>query len=216
MLDLVPRFGNAPGILCLGAHCDDIEIGVGGTLLELAERYPGASLDCVVFASNPPREAETRAALAELSSGFTAVTIDVQRFRNGFFPYVGAAIKDYFESLKARLSPDVVFTHAREDRHQDHREISNLTWNTFRDHLILEYEIAKYDGDMGQANAYVEVSAAHARRKLDCLVEHFATQRSRPWFRRENFEALMRCRSIECNARSGYAEAFHARKLRLG
>lgn len=216
MLDLVPRFGKSPNILCLGAHCDDIEIGVGGTLLELAERYPGAALDCVVFASNPVREAETRAALAELTSGFAAVEIDVQRFRNGFFPYVGAEIKEFFEALKARLSPDVVFTHTREDRHQDHREISNLTWNTFRDHLILEYEIAKYDGDMGQPNAYVEVSAAHARRKLDCLLEHFETQREKHWFRRENFEALMRIRSIESNARSGYAEAFYARKLRLG
>jgi LmbE family N-acetylglucosaminyl deacetylase len=206
---------DAPTILCLGAHCDDIEIGCGGTLLELSGKYPKAVLHSVVFSSNREREAETREAHAEIGSGFSNLSMDVHRFRNGYFPSESAEIKDAFESLKNSIQPDIVFTHFREDRHQDHRLVSDLTWNTFRDHLVLEYEVAKYDGDLGRPTAYVEISENNAHQKVDCLVRCFETQQRRPWFKADNFMALMRLRSIECNAESGFAEAFHARKLNL-
>lgn len=215
MIELALSGISKPVVLCLGAHCDDIEIGCGGTLLELGNSLRKASLHCVVFASDGIREAETRAALSELSVGWDNVTIKVHRFRNGYFPYVGADIKDAFEALKSKVQPDLIFTHYRDDRHQDHRTISDLTWNTFRDNLVLEYEIPKYDGDFGQPNAYVEISEANAATKVDCLQRCFPSQHDKHWFKPENFKALMRVRSIECNAASGFAEAFYARKVKL-
>jgi LmbE family N-acetylglucosaminyl deacetylase len=218
MLGFLPHLfsGDAPRLLLLGAHCDDIEIGCGGTLQHLARRWPDARVTCVVFSSNPQREGETRAALGELLSGFAASDVRVLRFRNGYFPFVGAEIKDYFENLKSEVAADLVFTHAREDRHQDHRTISDLTWNTFRDHLVLEYEIAKYDGDLGQPNAFVPLESEVVETKIRCLMRHFASQHSKSWFTEETFRALLRLRGVECNAASGYAEAFFLRKARLG
>ena len=215
MIELPISDVSKPVVLCLGAHCDDIEIGCGGTLLEWGDRLKDAELHCIVFSSNKVREVETRNALSELAKDWGSVTVDVHDFRNGFFPYIGDSIKDFFESLKADIAPDLIFTHYREDRHQDHRVISDLTSNTFRDHLILEYEIPKYDGDLGRPNAYFEISEANADKKVDCLQKHFVSQHDKRWFKPENFKALMRLRSIECNAESGFAEAFYARKMKL-
>ena len=139
----------------------------------------------------------------------------IKQFRESYFGFVGADIKDYFEVLKESVSPDVIFTHYRHDRHQDHRVVSDLTWNTFRDHLILEYEIPKYDGDLSTPNLFVEVSEPHSRKKIELLLEHFKTQHTKPWFDRETFAALMRLRGVEANAKSRFAEGFYARKLKL-
>ncbi len=215
MLGFLPVGDEPPSLLLLGAHCDDIEIGCGGALLRMAQRWPAAQVTCVVFSSNKKREAESRAALGELLSGFARVDVRMLGFRNGYFPFVGADIKDYFETLKIDVTADVVFTHARGDRHQDHRTISDLTWNTFRDHLVLEYEIAKYDGDLSQPNAFVELTPAEVDTKVRCLMTYFKSQQDKSWFTDATFRGLMRLRGVECNASSGFAEAFHARKLRL-
>ena len=207
---------DRPTILCFGAHCDDIEIGCGGTLQAIGERYPGARLHAVVFSGPDDREAESRAALRTLGADFGSVEIEVRRFRNSYFPAEFAAIKDAVEETKQRISPDLVFTHYRNDRHQDHRVVSDLTWNAFRDHCVLEYEIPKYDGDVGQPNVFVPISSAAAERKIECILECFPSQRDRAWFRRETFAATLHLRAIECNADSGFAEAFYGRKLRLG
>lgn len=205
-----------PSVLCLGAHCDDIEIGCGGALLEMGKSLDAASLHCVIFSSNEVREAETRAALKEIAANWSVVTVELHTFRNGYFPYVANEIKDAFETLKSNANPDLVFTHYREDRHQDHRLISDLTWNTFRDHAILEYEILKFDGDLGRPNAFVEISEELAKKKVDCLQRCFMSQHEKSWFKPENFKALMRIRSVECNAESGFAEAYYSRKLKIG
>lgn len=215
MIELALQDLNEPAVLCLGAHCDDIEIGCGGMLLEFGRSLKNASLHCVVFASNDIREAETRAALTELGESWASVRIDVHRFRNGYFPYVGADIKDAFEALKPLVQPDIIFTHYSGDRHQDHRVVSDLTWNTFRNHWILEYEIPKFDGDLGQPNVYVEISETFAEKKVDCLQRCFESQHDKQWFRRETFMALMRLRSIECNTDSGFAEAYYVHKAML-
>lgn len=202
-------------VLCLGAHCDDIEIGCGATLLGLAAGEPPPRFHWVVFSSDPTREAETRRAAARLL-GDAETRVEVHRFRNGFFPYVGADIKQAFEALKQRVQPDLIFTHYRQDRHQDHRLISDLTWNTFRDHLIFEYEIPKYDGDLGHPNVFVPASQAAAEHKVAVLMEEFPSQRDHAWFCPQTFTALLRLRGVECNAPDGLAEAFLARKLVLG
>src|SRR5713101_7943123 len=202
-------------ILCLGAHADDIEIGCGGTVLTLLARHPRLEVHWVVFSADATREQEARQS-AELFLRTAGVhTVTVQRFRDSFFPYIGADIKAYFEELKRELSPDLIFTHYGADRHQDHRLIAELTWNTWRNHLVLEYEILKYEGDLGQPNAYMHVPAALARRKVAHLQRHFASQRSKAWFAADNFLGLMRLRGLECRAPSGFAEAFHARKFVL-
>ncbi len=204
-----------PKILCLGAHCDDIEIGCGGTLLQLGTTLEEGELCCTIFSSNEVREKETRTALSQLGSNWTTVNIEIHQFRNSYFPYIGAEIKEAFEALKLNFKPDIVFTHYRNDLHQDHRVISDLTWNTFRDHLILEYEIPKFDGDIGQPNTYFEISTENAEKKVDCLQRCFVSQHDKHWFKPETFKALMRLRSIECNASSGFAEAFYTRKTKL-
>lgn len=214
-LELAVPEGGGPRVLCLGAHCDDIELGCGGTILRLAERYPDASFLWVVFASNAERAVEAENSARAFLEGVADRRILVNRFRESFFPYIGAEIKDYFEIMKGEFSPDLILTHYREDRHQDHRVISDLTWNTFRDHLILEYEIVKYDGDMGRPNLFVELAEHHWRRKIELISTHFASQKARSWFDREAMEGIMRIRGVECNVRSRYAEAFHCRKARL-
>jgi LmbE family N-acetylglucosaminyl deacetylase len=203
-------------ILCLGAHCDDIEIGCGGTILTLLEANPDIRIDWVVFSSDPVRAAEAHAgADAFLAGAATERNVRVEEFRGRYFPFVGDEIKEYFDGLGRELDPDVVFTHAGDDLHQDHRVVSQLAHNTFRDHLVLEYEIPKYDGDLGRPNVYVPLEDDHCRRKVDIICETFATQASKHWFSRETFLATMRLRGIECKAPSGYAEAFHGRKLVL-
>jgi LmbE family N-acetylglucosaminyl deacetylase len=201
-------------VLLLGAHSDDIEIGCGGTVLRLVERYPNARFVWVVLSADDEREAETRAAAARLLHGATDVEIRVERFRGSYFPHCGTELKDYVESLK-RFAPDLVLTHCRHDLHQDHRITNELTWNTFRNHAVLEYEIPKFDGDIGVPNTYVPLTSAQLARKCETLMECFASQRARTWFTPNTFQALARLRGIECNAPEGFAEAFYGRKLSL-
>jgi len=208
--------GDRPlSILCLGAHSDDIEIGCGGTVLRLLEEHPGSSIRWVVFSANADREQEARASAASFTSAAASALVEVHQFRESYFPFVGAPIKDVFELLKQGPSPDVVFSHRRDDVHQDHRTIGELVWNTFRNHLILEYEIPKYEGDLGQPNVFVPLSAEIAQAKVDKLVCGFPSQRTKSWFRPETFRGIMSLRAVECNAPEGAAEAFHGRKVVL-
>jgi LmbE family N-acetylglucosaminyl deacetylase len=208
--------GRAPVFLFIGAHCDDIEIGCGGSVAELLKAYPQAQVHWVVLSSGAAREREARRAAAALLRKAVAPAVVVKDFRGSYFPTEAVAIKDFFEELKRSVSPDVIFTHQREDLHQDHRIVGELTWNTWRNHLILEYEIPKYDGGLGSPSVFVPVPAAAVKRKIDLLMKVFATQLDKHWFTPSTFEALMRLRGIECNAPSGYAEAFYCRKMVLG
>jgi LmbE family N-acetylglucosaminyl deacetylase len=201
-------------VLCLGAHADDIEIGCGGTLLELFERNPEVAVTWVVLSSGGSREQEARTSAERFLTGVSHTTVEVKDFRNGYFPYQ-PEIKDYFEKLKGKCSPELLFTHRRNDRHQDHRVVNDLTWNTFRNHLILEYEIPKWDGDFGRPNVYVPLESEVHRRKTNHLMSSFPSQQPRPWYDPDTFDGLMRLRGMECNAESRYAEAFFARKLSL-
>ncbi len=210
------RPGDRLSVLCLGAHADDVEIGIGATLLSLLER--GIRLDvhwCVLSGGGSEREAEAKASAMGFLDGAASAQIEVLSFRDGFFPQQGEAIKQWFEALKQRVQPDLIFTHRRDDAHQDHRQVCGLTWNTFRDHDILEYEIPKWDGDLGQPNLYMAVSAAALKRKIDLLIAHFGSQRSKLWFDEDTFRGLARLRGMECRAPERFAEAFHARKLLL-
>jgi LmbE family N-acetylglucosaminyl deacetylase len=213
MVPLSLGAGAAPlTVLCLGSHSDDIEIGCGGTILTLLTERPGTRVHWVVFSADDAREAEARGSAAAFLADAKESTVIVHRFRESYFPYLDE-IKDAFESLKRDVAPDVVFTHRRDDEHQDHRTVAGLTWNTFRDHVVLEYEIPKYEGDLGHPNVFVPLRPEIAERKVELLVEHFGTQRSKRWFRPETFRGLMALRAVECNAGTGSAEAFHARKL---
>ena len=207
--------GSAWRVLCLGAHCDDIEIGCGGTILKLTEGRRDVSVTWVVFSSSEEREQEARKSASLFLAAACEQTVVVSRFRDGFFPYVGAPIKDYFEELKEEISPDVVFTHYGRDCHQDHRLVSELTWNTFRDHLIFEYEIPKYDGDFGSPNAFVELDETICERKIRYIVESFKTQQAKQWFSEDLFRAVARVRGMEANAPTRYAEGFYCRKIVL-
>jgi len=202
-------------VLCLGAHSDDIEIGVGGTLLSLIEKGGLLDVNWCVLSGAEDREREARASAAEFLSEASTARIEVMKFADGFFPEQGERIKSWFEELKGRVQPDLIFTHRGDDAHQDHRELSRLAWNTFRDHVILEYEIPKWDGDMGRPNLYVPISERTLRRKIDLLLSHFGSQRSKQWFDAETFSGLARLRGMECRAPERYAEAFVARKLTL-
>ena len=214
MYGLSLQEGKGPlRVLCLGAHSDDIEIGCGATILELMATR-AVDVTWVVFSGNADREREARKGARLFLSRANRADVVVQKFRDGFFPFVGADIKEFFETLAAK-APDVIFTHCRHDRHQDHRLISDLTWNTFRNHTVLEYEIPKYDGDLGSPNLFVPVSRANAARKVRYLQSAFATQRDRHWFADETFMGLMRVRGLECRAPQLYAEAFYSRKVVL-
>ncbi len=207
--------GERLSVLCLGAHADDIEIGCGATLLSLMER--GVRLDVhwlVLSGDGGAREKEAKSSAADCLSGAASARVEVMSFRDGLFPEQGEAIKAWFETLKP-IKPDLILTHRRDDAHQDHRLVCRMTWNTFRDHTILEYEIPKWDGDMGQPNVYVPVSTRLIQRKIDLLMKHFGTQRSKQWFDPETFRGLARLRGMECAAPEGYAEAFYGRKLRI-
>lgn len=207
--------GHPPTVLCLGAHCDDIEIGCGATLVRWTREYPGARVVWAVFAGEPLRQQESRAAAARLLGSQTSCELRFFDFRDRFFPSQAETIKRSFDDLRAAVQPDLVLTHHLSDRHQDHALIANLTWNTFRAHPILEYEIPKYEGDLGNPNIYVPLTAADLDHKVECLLECFPSQRSRAWFTADTFRALARIRGIESGAPSGFAEAFHGRKLCL-
>ena len=207
--------GNAKRILCVGAHSDDIEIGCGGTLLKLARDYPDVDVRWVVFSADGKRSREARDSASMFLKGVARKKVEVKSFTGSFFPFEGAKIKTFFERLK-QFAPDVVFTHYRDDRHQDHRVLSDLAWNTFRNHLVLEYEIPKYDGDLGIPNLFVPIDDELARRKVDSICRVFQTQANRHWFTEDTFLSLMRLRGIECASATKYAEAFYCRKIVLG
>ncbi len=211
-LPLSKAQGSAFRILCLGAHSDDIEIGCGGTVLSLLEENSDVDVRWVVLSASEERSHEARASAAAFLRKARRQEVAVKNYRDGFFPFVGAAIKEDFESLKHDFQPDLVLTHFRDDRHQDHRLISDLTWNTFRDHLILEYEIPKYDGDLGQPNVFVPLTESICEQKIRILLESFPSQRPRSWFDEETFRAMLRLRGMEANSRTRYAEAFYCRK----
>ena len=200
-------------ILCLGAHSDDIEIGCGGTLLKLMDLYPNLHIHWVVLGANGQREQEASNSAASFLAGIANQKVSVRGFRDGFFPYMATEIKEYFEELKFGIVPDLILTHYREDRHQDHRLISDLTWNTFREHTIWEYEIPKYDGDIGSPNLFVHLSEELCRRKITNLFEHFKSQSNKAWFTEDTFLSMLRIRGMESNSPSKYAEAFYCRKM---
>jgi LmbE family N-acetylglucosaminyl deacetylase len=202
-------------ILCLGSHSDDIEIGCGGTILRLLAQYPDSVLHWVVFTGGGVRADEARRAAAMFAGGAELRGPLLKDFRDGFLPFVGAEVKAVFEELKPAIAPDLIFTHFGRDAHQDHRLISELTWNTFRDHMILEYEIPKWDGDLGRPSVFVPLEAEVYQKKVAYIMAAFESQRGKRWFQPETFLSLMRLRGMECNAPSGYAEAFHSRKLVL-
>jgi LmbE family N-acetylglucosaminyl deacetylase len=212
-LNLSERNEGTLRVLCLGCHSDDIEIGCGGAILRLIEEQPNCRFYWAVFSAIGTRRAEAQRA-AELFVGSERLELLLlKEFPDGFMPFVGFEVKAVFEEMKKAISPDIIFTHNWRDAHQDHRLLSELTWNTFRNHLILEYEIPKYDGDLGQPNFFVPLEKEIYQKKVRYLMDAFATQRRKHWFTEETFLALMRLRGIECVAASGYAEAFYARKL---
>jgi len=202
-------------VLCLGAHADDLEIGCGGTILKLASGGRPLAVTWVVWSAEGTRQQEARDSAELFLSQAKSKTVALKAFRDGFFPYQGQEIKEEFEALKTRLSPDVIFTHFRDDLHQDHRLISELTRNTFRHQLILEYEIPKYDGDMGAPNLFVELDASLARQKVAAILDSFPSQVGKHWFDEDLFFALLRLRGMECAAPAKYAEGFYCRKAVL-
>jgi LmbE family N-acetylglucosaminyl deacetylase len=210
-----PSSASPLRVLCLGAHSDDLEIGCGGTILKLTNGEAPLDVTWIVFSADEERRREATGSANVFLNRAEKKEILVKKFRDGFFPYIGGEIKEYFETLKNRTSPDLIFTHYRHDLHQDHRVISELTWNTFRNHLILEYEIPKYDGDMGSPNAFVELDESTTRHKIDTILAFFQTQGDRHWFSKDLFLSILRLRGMECAAPSGYAEAFYCRKMVL-
>jgi LmbE family N-acetylglucosaminyl deacetylase len=200
-------------ILCIGAHCDDIEIGCGGTVLRLVQQFPAARFRWIVLSADDQRAEEAQHAAEFFLQGADKQDIRIERFRDGYFPWSGGEIKEYLEALKADIEPDLILTHHRLDEHQDHRVVAQLTWNTWRNHLILEYEIPKYDGDFGSPNVLITLDQATAERKIDALMNHFPSQRERAWFDPDVFRAVLRLRGMEANAPHRFAEGFYARKV---
>jgi len=203
-------------ILCIGAHCDDIEIGCGGTLLSILRENIHTEIHWVVCSSGRRREKEARSSAGLFLKQAEKKKIEIKNFRNGYFPYIGDKLKNYLENIKTKTFPDLIFTHYRNDLHQDHRIISELTWNTFRNHLILEYEIPKYDGDFGNPNCFVSISETIRNQKISNILGSFKTQSDKHWFKKELFLSIMRIRGMECCSETEYAEAFYCRKVLLG
>jgi LmbE family N-acetylglucosaminyl deacetylase len=202
-------------ILAVGAHADDIEIGCGGTVLELLAAHTKCEVCWVVLSADGPRAAEARQSGDVFLDGATEKRVIVESFRDGFFPYVGPGIKEFFERLKAEVSPDLILTHHGSDLHQDHRVVSELTWNTFRDHLILEYEVPKYDGDFGSPNLFVHLDEGTVQLKIKRILDHFSSQADRQWFGEDVFRSMLRLRGMESNSPTLYAEGFYSRKVVL-
>ena len=211
----IGRPGERLCVLCLGAHSDDIEIGVGGTLLSLVAARPKLDVHWCVLSARGQRHEEARASAGDFLQGIGSLTVAIADFDDSFFPSQGREIKEWLAALGNRIRPDIVFTHRRDDAHQDHREVNRITWNLFRDQLILEYEIPKWDGDLGLANRYVPLSKQQLSRKVELLLKHFGSQRSKDWFDTDTFRGLARLRGMECRAKDGFAEGFVARKAVL-
>lgn len=213
----LPAGGDAQlNVLCLGAHADDIEIGCGGTMLRLLSERRDVHVTWVVFSGSGEREREAQAGAALFLEGAAGRRVIVKDFRDGYFPWQAPEIKNFLEALKREVDPDLIFTHYRDDRHQDHRTISDLTWNTWRRHLVLEYEIPKYDGDLGAPNCFVPLTPETCARKAALVCEVFRSEAHKAWLTPDTFEALLRLRGVECAAPTGRAEAFHCRKATLG
>jgi LmbE family N-acetylglucosaminyl deacetylase len=202
-------------ILAIGCHADDIEIGCGGTILRLIASFPSAEVCWVVLSAHGDRVDEVQASAEAFLEGIERRQVIVRDFRDGFLPYSGGDVKQFFEDLKPIITPDLIFTHYGKDLHQDHRLASELTWNTFRDHFILEYEVPKYDGDLGSPNVFVHLDEALVRRKIENLLTFFQTQRDRRWFTEDLFMSILRLRGMESNSPDRYAEGFYARKVVL-
>jgi LmbE family N-acetylglucosaminyl deacetylase len=212
-VDFHKRDGGPTRILCLGAHSDDIEIGCGGTIMQLLADERALDFTWIVFGAGGQRGREAKKSANLFLESAKKKRVEVLKFRDGFFPYEGQTIKEYFEQMKRNVNPHIIFTHYRHDLHQDHRLISELTWNTFRDHLILEYEILKYDGDLGTPNCYVHLDASICDKKIGHIGSCFGTQKKKPWFSDDAFYSILRLRGVESNAPSGYAEGFYGRKI---
>ena len=202
-------------VLCLGAHCDDIEIGCGGSILKLIKSQQINSIVWITFCSNQVREKEAFDSANSFLADVKNKKIIIRDFKDGFLPYIGFDVKEEFEKLKQEIQPDLIFTHYRHDLHQDHRLICDLTWNTFRNHFILEYEIPKYDGDLGTPNLFLVLDDDIVKQKLDIIFENFKSQYTKEWFSRETLTSLMKLRAVECQAARKYAEAFYNRKTIL-
>ena len=215
MLPVAPRSSGGLELLCLGAHSDDLEIGCRGTMLRLLREWPVERITWVVLSGNDARASEARRSARRVLGRRPGCRMVQAEFRDGFFPHDPVPLKEYFETLKREVRPDVILTHHLEDRHQDHRFVAELTFNTFRDHLVLEYEIPKTDGDIGNPNFYVPLPATLVDRKVRMLTECFGSQRDKRWFSEELFRGVMRLRGMEAGSPSGYAEAFYGRKLVL-
>lgn len=212
-LELAEKPGLTYKVLCLGAHSDDIEIGCGGTILKLIEKYPSIEFYWIVFSSSLEREKEAICSGNKFLANVAQKQIIVRDFRDGFLPFIAIEVKEVFEQLKQKFNPDLIFTHYRHDAHQDHRLISDLTWNTFRNHLILEYEIPKYDGDLANPNFFVPLERSFCQQKIKYLIDSFRSQKDKQWFTEETFLSILRIRGIESNAPDKYAEAFYVRKM---
>ena len=211
----VGRAGEPLSILCIGAHSDDIEIGAGGTILSLIGRGVRLEVTWCVASAKGPREEEARASACEFLAGAQSVSLELGGFDDSFFPVQMRQIKEWLATIRGRSTPDIIFTHRRDDAHQDHRTVNEITWNLFRDHLILEYEIPKWDGDIGRPDIYVPLSREELKRKMELLHSHFASQRSKDWFDAETFRGLARLRGMECRAPEGFAEAYTLKKASL-
>ncbi len=217
MLELqIPFAAEAPRILCIGAHPDDIEIGCGASMLALLERHENTEVRWVVLSGNEDRKREADKSAKEFLKNAGDGAAEIRSFKDGYFSSVIAEIKDYFESDLKKFDPTIIFTHRRDDLHQDHRVVSELTWNTFRNHLIMEYEIVKYDGDLGQPNVFFPASVSHGEKKVSTIVECFESQSEKHWFSEDAFWSIMRIRGVESASPTKYAEAFYGRKIVLG
>ena len=202
-----------PKILCLGAHSDDIEIGCGGSILRIIKELPLSQFRWIVFSGTKPRAQEARQSASFFLNESSSQLVEIHNYKQSYFPFIGSQIKDSFENLKTNFSPDLIFTHYSSDAHQDHKLISNLTWNTFRNNLILEYEIPKYDGDLHVPNFYIHLDKPIVEKKINLIYNTFHTQKDRAWFSKDTFKSIMRIRGVESNSDSKYAEAFHCRKI---
>ena len=201
-------------ILCLGSHSDDIEIGCGGTIIKLMENLSNVDLLWVVFSAGGVRKKEAQRSASLFSNKAHQKDIRTLNFRDSFFPYQGLEIKEYFETIK-EFNPDLIFTHYHKDHHQDHRLVSELTSNTFRNNMILEYEIPKYDGDLGSPNIFVNLDEKYCQKKIELILDCFTSQLDNHWFSDETFRSIMRLRGIQCNSSTGYAESFYGRKISI-
>jgi LmbE family N-acetylglucosaminyl deacetylase len=207
-----PDFKKLRRVLCLGCHADDIEIGCGGTMLRLLDEHPGLEVWWVVLSGDPQRAAEAQSSAVAWLSNARQHQVACGDFRDRYFPAQWEQIKDFVHGIAAKFEPDLIFTHRRDDAHQDHRLVGELTWNAFRNHLVWEYEIPKYEGDLGQPNVFCALDEVICKRKVELLRDAFPSQQNKPWFTSDAFWALMRLRGLECNSPSRFAEAFYAHK----